>query len=108
MDQLYFTASTRSNITVMPHALCWSITESENRAIAQYTIPPAMHAVPYISLRNMSGSSLMKMSRSTPPSAPVVVPMNIATHMGKPKSSVFCMPITTNSASPTVSKINTV
>ena len=44
------------------------------------------------------------MSRSTPPAAPVMVPMMTATQSGKPAARVFSMPTTVKSPRPMASK----
>ena len=48
----------------------------------------------------------MNTSRSTPPPAPVSVPMMMAVQKGKPAVMVFSTPVTVKSARPMVSKRN--
>ena len=49
---------------------------------------------------------MMNTSRNTPPAAPVIVPIMIAVHQGKPSARVFSTPVTVNTANPMVSKRN--
>ena len=50
----------------------------------------------------------MNISRMTPPTAPVVIPMMMATHMGNPASKLFSIPTTVNNPRPMASKIKKV
>ena len=61
-----------------------------------------------MSLRNISGTSFISVSRSIPPNAPVIVPMMIATQMGKPYSKLLAIPTTVNKPSPIASNMNIV
>ena len=104
----YFTASTRVRNTVVPQSSRVISVGAPSQSLMPNTTPPSTHAIAYISLRNISGSSFMSTSRITPPAAPVMAPMIMATHIVMPQSSDFCRPTMVNSARPMASKMKKV
>ena len=49
----------------------------------KYIIPPKIHVNAYKSLRKSNGTSLINTSLKTPPKQPVIVPINIQTHIDR-------------------------
>lgn len=73
-------------MTVMYRLTC-------NQLSNQYVSPPTTQAIAYISFLKITGSSLSSTSLMTPPAAPVMHPIMMATQNGKPHSNVFEYPL---------------